>query len=302
MAATVQKERREFLTTDQVAGDFDQGYRYEGLSDNEDILKHPDIPKINTSVVKHETEFFAVNYRVELYNEDYANSKGTGRVVVHYSAHPSAVHVLATYVRWEMSYKKVDWPFPSFVRNSYWCNDPNQSGHQLFLDRWDEQGTTLPVELAVLQVTVNRISTGLTTRSAILADMALANAQMGHLHVITPLGNAKWIMQAPSFRQADAYRVETTYMWLWDPGNSTVSWPEGTDDYTIVHVLFPEKSRPSWHRYQVIPQRGNDGGNLSNWPKILVVDMFPATLPGGGGPNPYYEPDGWRTLPGKPFG
>ena len=305
MPATVTKEMETTVTIDRTSpsapsGDFEVVFMYTGLTTNEDILKHADIPKYGTPAVRHEYIFYARRFRVEIIRDDLSISAGSGRVYVGYVINSHIAVFEPKFVRWEMTYKKVDYPFPSYVLNSDWGPNfgagPGQPKEKEYF-RWDQVGDTIPVEYIGLTVTVNRLHNGLSERIGILKDMAQVHKQVGRMHVIEVFGSTRWVMQPPQIRQAEIYRVEITYTWLHDPGNGTIALPESVPIADRERLFFPQVARPSWHRYVVIGQRTLNG--RESLPTIHVADMYPETI--NGQPNPYYEPSGYRNLPGRPF-
>jgi len=276
-------------------------FRFEGLAPGDDLFKRPEVPPRNHAYRFNDlVTMYATRFGVEW---DYDAPTSAGRLIVSYTASPASTGGGSDYIVWEKGYKKESMKIPAYVLASEWYIP---AGQQTEVQRWKwvDADYSIPLELSVLTVTVNRSSSTLDTRSQILADMAVAESQHDHLHIFPQFPGRKWIMQPHNARQASVSRVQLTYSWISDPGNGSPGLPldkEVADSY-----LLPAIERPPLHYYAVRPQQGlissvASAKNPTLAPKFSVMPLYPEKLQNGND-NPRYTPDGWRTLAGKPMG
>lgn len=288
MPASVKEGLAQDWDTDTSEGSFAVPFVYEGRDADEEITKHPGIPTIGSGRARDGLSYTLERYRIE----ELTNSNGVVNCI--YSRRFTTSVFTADYIRWERSYKKVQLAVPTFVLTKRYYVPVGQQGEAVRYE-WVEQGKTIDVERLVLSATVNRIATDFVTRRLILDDMDAADRQIGHLHIIPALGDRRWVFQPPTFRQADALRVEISYVWEADIGSGPVNF--AGSDADRARVVAPNTPRKPWHIYQVIPQEELDG--LESKPRIEYIDLIPPTVDGV--PNPLYDPQGYLTLPGRPF-
>lgn len=296
--ATIQRVVAKALSRfDELTGSQDVEYMYSGLAPGDDIFREIDIPPLGDALRIKDTDLYLESYDHEPFVDNLGTTDGSGKVTCHYSA--TSVRLDEEFVRWEYTYKKETMRIPTFVLQPHYYV---RAGEQTETKRltWVEQGIVIPVEYSVLSVTVQRISHDLSERSAILDDMRAAKAQIGHLHVFPQFGSDQFVMQPFTARQADPYRVEMSFTWVSDPGNGPPRLPSNAsaDDKASLH--FPSVPRPAWNIYQVIPAKTLGTTDSAERPAIKLVELYPQTLDNG--PNPYYTPTGYKSLPGKPMG
>jgi hypothetical protein len=297
MPATIKKVRDGVLSgfDDASQGTLTVEYMYEDLAPGDDIFRDPAIPAWGSTLKVKDTLLFLTTYGHERYVQN-STQNGSGKVTCGYG--PLSAKLDETYIRWERTYKKENRRVPKYQLHLEFYTPVGQSG-EMPRYSWVEQEQQIPVEMGVLSVTVIRLSHSLAERSDILLDMSAADAEMGKLHIIPQFGGTQWVMQPYIARQADPYRVDISYNWISDPGNSGQGYPTGADvPSNIKDLLIVPPRRPPWYEYQTISQQGLDGREFK--PKILLSPLFPPSIDGQ--PNPYYNPNGWRSLPGKPFG
>ena len=125
-------------------------------------------------------------------------------------------------------------------------------------------------------------------------DRRALRQQIGRLHMFKEIGDQNddkaefGIFEPPRVVEESRLRVRIEYAWAFDPGNG----PFQQDAQTCKRYIAPNIARPPFYAYRVIP-----GVALDDPPTIDVYSTIPG--PGQGQPqNPYYQPDGWKTLPG----
>lgn len=191
------------------------------------------------------------------------------------------------YREWDLGFEKVDLVLPMYTRGVHETTDLD--GTESTERWWYLSEDTVPHELDVLHVRVNvQVSTDDDVRDIITR----ARAQKGHLHRFDFPPDTYWVMQTPHItRRGDEGFVTVEYAWSSDPGNGAVGIPVGLTPDEVVTA----PRRPSFYAYSKVPVRVPGGT-----PAILVTDLFPPTEPDGS-PNRFYDPNGWRTLPGNPL-
>lgn len=286
---------------DELTGTITIEYRYLGLPIGEDLFRQQGIPPIDHVVMVKDTPLYLTKYGYirDLPNE---NCEGSGKLVCTYTA--EATNLGENFVRWERTYKKEVIALPLFVLKQEFYVKAGTTG-ETSRWTWINQGYQLPTQLLVLTATVQRISHDLSERSRIIQDMAVADAQVGKLHIITALGTTQWIMQPFIARQADPYRVELTYSWEADLGNGPMGYPDTMTDEDKKRVIVTTEDRPPWYAYLIRPQtniiEGDDVSSAkAKGPKIYTAPLMPRKK-ADGTDNDWYEPKGYLKLPGKPF-
>lgn len=298
MAVTYQRVRALPLRGfDGLVGTRDVEYMYKGLPPGGDIFREAWLPVLGATMRVLDTDLELTSYDLEEYVDNLGTDTGSGKVTCHYEATPA--HLDEEYIRWEFTYKKETMRMPSYVLQPHFYTQVGQQG-ETYRQTWVEQGLSIPIEFAVLSVTVQRIAHDLTWRSAILDDMAAAKKQVGHLHIFPQFGQDKWVMQPFTARQADPYRVEMSFTWVSDPGNPPPKLPKSTSTDIKNRLYYPLVAREPWHIYQVVPAQTLGNKDTAPKPEIVLVDLYPETLENGKD-NPFFEPDGYKKLPGKPM-
>lgn len=283
---------------DGLVGSRDVEYMYQGLAPGDDLFNEPWVPELGGTMRVKDTDLELSSYDLEEYIDNLGEVTGSGKLTCHYEATPANLD--AQYIRWECSYKKETMRMPSYLLQPHFYVEVG-SQSETYRQTWVEQGISIPIEFAVLSVTVQRISHDLSERSEILIDMAAAKAQVGHLHVFPQFGNDKWVMQPFTARQADPYRVEMSFTWVSDPGNPPPRLPASATAEQKKRLHYPLVARKPWQVYQVIPSLTLGDKDGSPKPEILLVDLYPEFLDDGSA-NPFYEPAGYKKLPGRPMG
>lgn len=186
------------------------------------------------------------------------------------------------------SYKKVLVKAPYFTKGKF--NRPNPDGSNTLIPWYFRKEVELPLEWTVLS-TIVEVDT--PNDNQILATIALAESQIGHLHIFPYNPSKKWVM-LPFELQREGKKCKIKYSWESDPGNGTIYIP----GLNTEEPVFPPR-RPPFNVYCEA-----QGLNGSITPRILLGDIFPLSVPDENGnqiPNPYYTPNGYQILPGGPI-
>lgn len=124
-------------------------------------------------------------------------------------------------------------------------------------------------------------------------DRRALRQQIGKLHVFKEVGDDNdkaeaGIMEPPRVVEESRQRVRIEYAWAFDPGNG----PFQQDQQACKRYIAPNVTRPPFYAYRTVA-----ANNEIDPPTIEVYSTIPG--PAQGQPaNPYYAPDGWKTLPG----
>lgn len=296
MALTITRDVIKRVDFDGESGNLDVTFRFEGLAPGNEILDAIEIPPLDHVYKVKGVELYATRYGIEY---DYDAPTSAGRVIVTYTRDPAGTAGGDNYVIWEKGYKKDSMEIPAYVLEPEWYVRAGQTSKSKVY-KWVKVGYSIPIEMSVLTVTVNRTATGLDLRSQILVDMAVIESQHDHLHIFPQFPGRKWIMQPHNARQASPFRVQLTYSWISDPGNGAPGKP--VDDDVAAAYLLPTIDRPPLHYYTPRPQQDeitsvSQAKDADVAPKFSTAPLYPETAT-----NPRYDPNGWRNLPGKPMG
>lgn len=300
MSAVIKRKVRGTIDFDGEHGNVTIGYVFEDHEPGEEILDHPDIPKLDHVYRVQGIDLYATRFGIETFKDSPLEN---GVVHVTYSREPAGTSGDESYIIWEKGYKKDSLKVPAYVLKPEFYLEAG-TGVEKTRWEWTDADYSIPIEYSVLTVTVNRTANGLEFRSKILEDMAIAEGQHDHLHIFPQFPGKQWIMQPHNARQAGVSRVQLTYSWVSDPGNGAPGLPIDPD--VAGAYLLPRIERPPLHYYAVIGQQGlintkseAKGGAVA--PKFSVMPLYPEKLQDNT-PNPRYDPNGWKTLAGKPMG
>lgn len=192
-----------------------------------------------------------------------------------------------------MGYKKVPIRLPMFTLGKHQYADPD--GNQVEVDWWlpSEDREPIQLEFSTLGTTVRLKD---LTNAEMLDVILQVKRQVGCLHQIRATLESWWVMQPASIVNDRPGELQIGYSWESDPGNSA---PNISQEKTVVPPY-----RPGFYSY-VVRRAAVDGGR----PTIEVTDNYPAEvqdhIEADGTvvyrPNPFYQPDGWINLPGRPL-
>lgn len=192
-----------------------------------------------------------------------------------------------------LGYKKVPISMPVFTLGKHEYTDAD--GNPTSVPWWIEDESIAPIQLefGVLNASVRLEN---LSNHEILQVILQTQKQTGCIHRIDAGLLVWWVMQPASIVEDRPGSLMIHYTWESDPGNASPNLPAAT---TIVPPY-----RPGFWSYIVRRAQTPDGK-----PTIDVTDNFPPEIVGrydaNGDPvyvaNPYYQPDGWRTLPGAPL-
>lgn len=191
---------------------------------------------------------------------------------------------------WSITYKKVDQKLRYFVRAKYDYADGEA-------EEWLPREYTIPLEYMMVQITVSLVDLSAEQTAEIIRRLHKAK---GRAHKFPLFGDDRLVMMPTGIIQS-ANRLTLNYAWESDPGNGPMGPPfdYSRDNPDDPDVAIMPPARPSYFGYVEVPAQTRGGR-----PQIHIADLFPPTYfpPGSTNavPNPYYDPDGWRDLPGNP--
>lgn len=189
-----------------------------------------------------------------------------------------------------IGYKKVRIEMPVFARGIHTYHDPD---NDVVVEApwWNRQDRPIDLEYMVLSQTVTLEELSGTDMMDCINEV---RKHIGEMHIISGFEDGVyWVMQPASIVCPSEGVLQIGYVWESDPGNGTIHDP--SPDPNNPTFIIPPRERPGFYTYIVQPAQ-----SLTGDPSILVVDTFPIQFQGGI-LNPYYKPNGWRSLPGRPL-
>jgi len=286
-------------------------YKVTGVPQGEDPRRVPGIPQEGQELEVDGETYFCDHVGVVECHNDTAGSftiealfTDTGRY--RFSDWPGP-----EFRDWVLSYEKTTIDVPLYLLQTQTTKD--RTGRNVDVLRWVMQERKIDQEHAVLNVVCPITGVVNNTQKKQLIYDAVRNSNC--LNIFDPPGfpgdpnppsGAKWLARSPTIKQVNATRIEISYSWTHDFGTPGMPVPPGINGE---YVKLPPV-RPGFHEYFVVPPKIDPVTLGTTSPKILVIDKYAPRIwvPNPDVPiesyeidNPYYQPLGWMSLPGRPI-